>query len=218
MASYPVFVRDGLTGSQIACTASQRARRLGWVNQGDHGARAWNRCRRHRTVAAPELFAEIYRRHRVAITAYATGRVKGHRIEDVVAEVFVAAFKSRRNYDLGEANCLPWLYGIACNVARNEYRWWQRHKLNKVPLEVAHVFANFADEVVDRVDAEALLAHISPTIIDLRDEERLSLELLADGLTYSEIATQLDCEVGTVKSRISRARTKILSATEGTDQ
>ncbi len=171
-----------------------------------------------RSFSAPELFTEIYRRHRDAITAYATGRVKGHRIEDVVADVFVAAFRSRHNYDLGEANCLPWLYGIARNVLRNEYRWWQRHKPSKVPIDVADGIADFADEVVDRVDAEALLAHISPIIVDLRDEERVSLELLADGLSYSEIAAELGCEVGTVKSRISRASAKILGQHEGTDQ
>ena len=170
-----------------------------------------------RSFTAPELFAEIYRRHRVAITTYATGRVKRHRIEDVVADVFVAAFKNRRNCDLSASNCLPWLHGIARNVIRNEHRWWQRHKPNKIPLDVAHGVADLADEVVDRVDAEALLARIAPALGALREEEKVSLELLAEGYSYREIAARLDCEVGTVKSRISRARAKILAADKGTD-
>ena len=78
-----------------------------------------------RSFTAPEHFAEIYRRHRVAITTHATSRVKRQRIKDVVADVFVTALKNRRTYDLGEANCLPWLYGIARNVIRHEHRWWR---------------------------------------------------------------------------------------------
>ena len=171
-----------------------------------------------RSLTAPEHFAEIYRRHSVAITAYATGRAKGHRVEDVVADVFVAAFRNRRYCDLSASSCLPWLYGIARNVIRNEHRWWQRHQADEIPLDISHEVADFADQVVDRVDAEVLLARISPTVVDLRDEERVSLELLADGHTYAEIAARLGCEVGTVKSRISRARTKIRSAHEEPDQ
>ncbi len=168
-----------------------------------------------RSLTTPEVFGEIYRRHGAAITAYATGRIHRHQMEDVVADVFVTAFQKRHKYDLEQPNCLPWLYGITRNVIRNEYRWWQRHKLDKIPLNPEHGVDDIADSVVERIDAEALLACIAPTIHSLRSEERISLELVAEGRNYSEIAASLDCEVGTVKSRVSRARAKILAESKG---
>jgi len=164
-----------------------------------------------RSLKTPELFGEIYARHGDAIAEYAIGRINRDRSEDVVAEVFVTAFRKRHKYDLRQPDCLPWLYGIARNVVRNEYRWWQRHKLDKLPMDAGHVVEDIADRVVERLDAQRLLALIAPTIDSLRSEERISLELAAEGRSYSEIAARLDCEVGTVKSRISRARVKILA-------
>ncbi len=168
-----------------------------------------------RSLTKPEAFGEIYERHGMAIAAYVMRRVDPHRVEDVVAEVFVAAFRRRRRYDLGEPNCLPWLYGIARNVVRNERRWWRRHRIERLRLPVESVVEDIADAVIERADAEALLARISPTLASLRDEERVPLQMLAEGFTYSEIAAYLDCRVGTVKSRVSRARAKILALYRG---
>jgi len=168
------------------------------------------------SLSTPEEFGEIYKRHGEAIAKYAEARVNMDRREDVVAEVFVTAFRRRYEYDLQQPNCLPWLYGIARNVVRNEYRWWQRHKFDKLPVEAELIADDIAVGVAERLDAQRLLALIAPSFDLLRSEERISLELAAEGHSYSEIAAHLDCEVGTVKSRISRARAKILEAHKGT--
>ena len=164
-----------------------------------------------RSFSTPEEFGGIYQRHGGAIAAFVLRRVDGgrSRAEDIVADVFVAAFRSRRKYDLGRPSCLPWLYGIARNVLRNEYRWWQRQKRLAISLPLEPDAADIADGPIGRVDARALLDTLHPKIRSLSEPEKLSLELLADGHSYREIAERLGCEVGTVKSRISRTRAKI---------
>lgn len=165
-----------------------------------------------RSLTAPEAFGGIYDRHRGAIMAFMLRRVSSDLssdVEDLIADVFVTAFRNRRRYDLNRPNSLPWLYGIARNVLRNQYRWWERQKRRSATTPVDPEVADVAERAVERADAQALLATLGPSLDGLQEHERHALELLADGHSYREIAERVGCEIGTVKSRISRARAKL---------
>jgi DNA-directed RNA polymerase specialized sigma24 family protein len=68
------------------------------------------------SLADPELFALLVRRHAPALQRYVTRRIGAGAAEDVVAETFLVAFRQRAGYADDGRDCLPWLYGIATNL------------------------------------------------------------------------------------------------------
>lgn len=68
------------------------------------------------SLTEPERFAEIFHRHWDEIHRYITRRLGGEAAEDVGAETFTVAFRSRHRYDLTRPDARPWLYGIATNL------------------------------------------------------------------------------------------------------
>lgn len=161
-----------------------------------------------RSRSDPEAFGEIYARHGQTIAEFVARRVPADRADDIVALVFVTAFRRRRRYDRARGVCLPWLYGIARNTLRNEYRRWQVEK-RQTALHAAalpSIELDPADAIVDRMEATELVNNMATDIARLPDQQRQTLLLFADGYSYQQIAAQMNCEVGTVRSRISRAR------------
>lgn len=64
----------------------------------------------------PEAFAGLYDRHASHIHRYAARRLGDGAADDIVAETFLAAFRTRHRYDMSRADARPWLYGIASNL------------------------------------------------------------------------------------------------------
>ncbi|MGW2823224.1 RNA polymerase sigma factor [Streptomyces sp. NPDC001443] len=130
--------------------------------------------------------------------------------EDVVSLTFLDAWRLRERLEEDGGSLRPWLLGIATNVARNTRRAARRHAAAVARLPREEPVRDFADEVAGRVDDAAQLAVVRTALARLRRAEREVLALCVwSGLDYRAAAEALGVPVGTVRSRLSRARAKL---------
>lgn len=157
-----------------------------------------------RSLGAPEAFGAIFDRHFPAIYGYLARRVGRERAEDLAAQTFVVAFERRASYQRDVQNARPWLYGIATKLLANDRRAEQRRlqTVSRLGTERASGQSNGA-----AVDSDWDLAS---ALAKLEAEQRdvLFLHVWA-GLSYEEIAGSLGLAVGTVSSRLTRARASL---------
>jgi RNA polymerase sigma-70 factor (ECF subfamily) len=131
---------------------------------------------------------------------------------DLSQEVFLRVFRTIHSFR-GHSSLRTWIYRIAVNQARNRHRFWRRrHRADQVSLDL-HVqthgdFPCRGELGPDRVLAQKELADQLQRALDhLPFDQRTAIVLReVDGLTYEEIAYSLGVAVGTVKSRLTRAR------------
>ena len=166
-----------------------------------------------RSRQAPEAFAEVYDRYAPQIYRFVARRMGDHAAEDIVAETFLAAFRRRDRYDLAHEDARPWLYGIAVNLIgkhrRSEVRMWRA--LGRAAAEP--VADGDAEEADDRLAARQSRPGLAAAIAELAPADRHVLLLVAwAGFSYEEVAVALRVPVGTVRSRLSRARRKVREA------
>ena len=136
-------------------------------------------------------------------------------IKDVVQDAFIKAYKALKNFR-GESAFYTWVYRIAINTAKN----YLMSKSRKVPqwdvqIEDAHSYDG-ADKLADSLTPENALAtkqledQLYKAIAALPDDLKTALTLREfDGLSYEEIAVAMDTPIGTVRSRIFRARASV---------
>ncbi|WP_217548786.1 RNA polymerase sigma factor [Streptomyces sp. GbtcB6] len=130
--------------------------------------------------------------------------------EEVVSLTFLEAWRLRASLDEDGGSPRPWLLGIATNVTRNQRRTARRHAAAMSRLPREEPVRDFADEVAGRIDDAAQLALVRAALAQLRRPEREVLALCVwAGLDYAAAAEALGVPVGTVRSRLSRARTKL---------
>jgi RNA polymerase sigma-70 factor (ECF subfamily) len=146
-----------------------------------------------------EAFGEIFDRHFDVICRYLARRVGADLAGDIASSVFLAALEQRGRYKLERADALPWLYGIAANKIRRHRRSEERRLRAVAGIGVANEPAVGGSTTIDRAVASALVS------LATRDREVVFLSAWAD-LSYEEIADALDIPVGTVRSRLNRAR------------
>ena len=169
---------------------------------------------------APEQFEVVFRRHYRAVYRYAVRAVGTTNGGDLAAEVFVRAFAARKRFDAAFSSARPWLLGIAAHVIADQYRRWEREAraLRRLggPAEAS---AGFEPEAVDRVAAQAAGVRMRKVLGGLPPDERdvVGLFALAE-MSYQEIAQALHIPEGTVKSRLSRARTRLRNTLAAFDQ
>jgi RNA polymerase sigma factor (sigma-70 family) len=139
---------------------------------------------------------------------YLARRLGSSVADDLAAETFAVAFRSWDRLD-PERPVRPWLYGIAANLVRHHWRKERRMLRAYARTGVDPVFAN-EDEAVERADADTRAQELAAALAELRHDERdvLLLHAWAE-LTDSEVADALGLPLGTVKSRLSRAREKL---------
>ncbi len=133
-------------------------------------------------------------------------------VRDVAQEAFIKAYRALPRFR-GESAFYTWLYRIAINTAKNHLVARSRRPPSAdVDIEDAD-YRDDADNLRDSENPESALsrdqlkAAIDQALIDLPDDLRSALTLREfDGLSYEQIAEILDCPVGTVRSRIFRAR------------
>ena len=152
------------------------------------------------SFAAPEAFSAIFDRHFKGVHRYLSRRVGRELADDLASATFTVAFERRRSFRTDSDSAFPWLLGIATNLLRN-YRRSEQRLLETVARlgQTGAVFAGAVGPTDDR-DLAGALAGLDP---DQRDV--LFLYAWAD-LSYEEIASTLGVPVGTVRSRLSRAR------------
>jgi RNA polymerase sigma factor (sigma-70 family) len=162
------------------------------------------------SLEEPERFAGLFDRHAPAIHRYVSRRLGSDAADDVTAETFLTAFRIRARFDADRAGVRPWLYGIAAKLIG-------RHRRGEVKAlkllarsgndPVAVTWTESAD---DRIAAQAASGPLAKALAKLSAGDRNVLLLFAwADFTYQEIAQALDIPVGTVRSRLNRARKKL---------
>ncbi|MFJ6080126.1 RNA polymerase sigma factor [Streptomyces sp. NPDC092369] len=169
----------------------------------------------------PDAFAELFNRYADDIHRYAARRLGIEVADDLMAETFVIAFQQRRRYDLSRPQARPWLYGIVTNLVGQHRRAEARRlkALSRVAAASPAEGEPLADRVAARVSAESSRAELAGALAQLPARHRDVLLLIAWGdLDYAEVAEALGMPVGTVRSRLHRARTKLRHALGGTEE
>ena len=158
----------------------------------------------------PEHFTVLFRRHAPHIQRYVVRRLGPDAADDIVAETFLLAFRQRNTYDPARADARPWLYGIATNLIGRHRRAEVRLYRALARTGADPVTEPFTDRVDDRVSAGHAGRQLAAALARLSAELRDTLLLAAwSDLSYEEIAAALEVPVGTVRSRLSRARSKL---------
>lgn len=161
------------------------------------------------SAAAPAEFATLFDRHFDAVHAYLQRRLGGDHADELASQTFLAAFDNRARYDLARRDARPWLFGIATNLLRRHHREEVR-RLRAYERNAVDPVLDPFEGAEERADASSLRRRLVGALATLSVEERDALLLLAwTELSYPEIAEALGVPVGTVRSRISRARGRI---------
>ena len=134
-------------------------------------------------------------------------------IEDIVQDSFIKAYRAINNFR-GDSAFYTWLYRIGINTAKNHLvKLGKRPKaMNEVEIEEIENFEDAPDlrnheTPESTMMSSQIVASVNQTIAALPNElkEAISLREM-DGLSYEEIADLMNCPIGTVRSRIFRAR------------
>ncbi len=159
----------------------------------------------------PAALAEAFREHADAVYRHAlwsTGNWST--AEDVVSLTYLEAWRSRERLRPETDSLRPWLLGIATNVSRNTARSARRHQRALARMERSDTVPDFAEEVTGRLADAEQLAAAKAALEGLRRTEREVFTLCVwGGLDYASAAEALGIPVGTVRSRLSRARAKL---------
>ncbi len=165
------------------------------------------------SLTEPESFALLFDRYSAMLYRYVSRRLGPQAAEDVVGETFLAAFGKRHRYDLSRPDARPWLFGIATKlVARHHRAEAARYRaLRRAPLDGPA--EGPAERVADGVTALAARPALAAALAALPRRDRDVLLLVAWGdLEYGQVAQALGVPVGTVRSRLFRARRKVRAA------
>jgi len=158
-------------------------------------------------------FGEIYQRHARSVQAFCLWRIAGRQLaEEAAATTFLEAWRRRGRLELSTESAAPLLLGIATNVLRNQWRSQRRHAraLERIGNAEPRHSPDHEDDVIAGVDALLQVRQGGAAIRALPRREREVLALLAWGeLTYAETAAALGVPVGTVRSRVARARSRL---------
>lgn len=157
-----------------------------------------------RSLVEPRAFEAVFERHFDAVHAFAQRRVGPDLADEVAAEAFARAFDRRSRYDGSYVDARPWLLGIATNVMRRHWRS-ERRRLDAYARSVAGP----ASAAPGGEAAGELLGAVGR--LPRAQREVLLLHAWAD-LSYEEIARALDVPIGTVRSRLARARARLAPA------
>ncbi len=159
-----------------------------------------------------EAFGDLYERHARAIQSYCLWRTADlQAAEDATATVFLETWRKRKRLTLKTDSATPLLLGIATNVLRHQWRTQRRYRaVHERVRNAAQAPDDLEAEAIARVDAIRQLRDGGEAIRALPRREREVLALLAwSDLSYGEIAAALGLPIGTVRSRLARARARL---------
>jgi RNA polymerase sigma factor (sigma-70 family) len=161
-----------------------------------------------RSLRDPGAFATIFDRYWPRLHTFCRARA-GAAGEDIAAETFRIAFDDRRRFDERSGGMRPWLFGIATNLLRHHFRSVERGRRATLRSRSSEIDVS-ADEALGRIEADSLGPALAAALATLSAADRDTLLLLAwGGLGYDEIALATATPVGTVRTRIHRARTRV---------
>ena len=163
------------------------------------------------SFASPAEFGELFDRHATTMFRYFVRRVGPEDADSLLGDLFRIAFEKREAFDTERAEARPWLYGIASNLlARHRQREARRLDATARLMNTSIPSSDQFSEVDGRLDASRQWADVATAISTLPQGERDTLLLYAwEGMPYDQIAAALDVPVGTVRSRLNRARGRL---------
>lgn len=164
----------------------------------------------------PDAFGALFDEHATAVYNHAF-RLTGNwsTAEDVMALTFLEAWRLRERIQFDGGSLRPWLLGIATNTARNTQRSRRRYEAALSRLPPPDVVPDFAQTLADRIDDAQTVAAVHAAMSTLRQAEREVVSLcIGSGLDYAATAEALGIPVGTVRSRLARARKKLAKAVD----
>lgn len=166
----------------------------------------------------PVQFGAIFDRHATVLHRYLVRRLGPDDADAMVSEVFRIAFEKRHTYDLDRPTARPWLYGIATNLLA-KHRRREARRIHAVARLAAQRLTpvDLADAVSATVDASAQWLRVAGAVTSLPEPERDALMLhVWEALSYEDVADALGVPVGTVRSRLHRARRRLRELAEPT--
>ncbi len=157
-----------------------------------------------------DAFGILFERHAKRVYNHCFRRTSNWAMaEDLTSVVFMEAWRKRDDVVITTDSVLPWLLAVANNVCRNSLRSLHRYHAAISRVQVAEAFP-IDDDVLSRVDAEQQMKLLNSKLAQLNDGERDVLALCVwEGIDQVSAAEALDISVGTVKSRLSRARARL---------
>ncbi|WP_127506786.1 RNA polymerase sigma factor [Actinoplanes solisilvae] len=161
----------------------------------------------------PESFGAVFDRHAATLHRYLARRAGRSLADDLTAETFLTAFKSRTRYDVSRSDALPWLYGIAANLLRGHQRAELRQYRALARTGVDPALDAPDDRVLAQVTAAGHVRALAGVLAKPNPGERDVLTLYSQAeLSYPEVARALDIPIGTVRSRLHSARKRLRAA------
>jgi len=187
----------------------KQVRAITWTDVGGREASLVQRCAAHDEDACAELVTE----HQRMVYQLSLNLLNDHNEAlDLSQEVFLRVFRTIHTFR-GHSSLRTWIYRIVVNQARNRQRWWRRrHRAQQVSLD-QHIqdHGDLPERVSsgpDRLVGQKQLGERIRRALDaLPFDQKTAIVLREiDGLSYEEIGFSLGIAVGTVKSRLARAR------------
>jgi RNA polymerase sigma-70 factor (ECF subfamily) len=163
-----------------------------------------------------EVMVLIMRRYKQRIITFIFRFIGSYEVAiDLTQDVFVRVFRSRDTFS-GNDKFSNWIFTIAANVARSEYKSMHNQvtvSLNTIHLDSSEDSMQLADESYmpdESVDTSIIAQQIQKALMTLPPSQRIMI-IMRDiqNLSYEEIAIIENIEVGTVKSRINRGRAQL---------
>lgn len=162
------------------------------------------------STSTPDGFEALYEATSPRVFAYVRRHSDATVAPDVVAEVYLVAWKKRQSLPDPP---LPWLIGVARNILLRH--WRTRAKQDRIAAEMAGIEAVAAMSpatLEDRLALTTAFAHLS-------EDDRETLLLVGwDGLTPNQAAATLGCSANTFAARLSRARRRLSALTDAEPQ
>jgi RNA polymerase sigma-70 factor (ECF subfamily) len=156
-------------------------------------------------VRDPAAFATVFDRHYADIHGFLRARVGEGLADELASETFLQALRAAGRYDNAYPDARPWLYGIASNLVGRQRRAEARRLRAYRRVEIPQPASDHAGDAL----APALVAALEA----LPEADRDALLLVAWGeLSYEEAARAEDVPIGTLRSRIHRARRRLRAA------
>ncbi len=163
----------------------------------------------HASLSDPSAFRPIFEKHYDGVRRYLQRRSGRDVGEELAAQTFEEAFRLRSRYDRSFSEARPWLMGIATNLLRHHFR--SEEVRLRAYRRVATMFPSTDERSPEAwMDGGSAAGAILRSLTEMNPGERDVVLLYAwEELSYEEIARALDVPVGTVRSRLHRARRRL---------
>jgi RNA polymerase sigma-70 factor (ECF subfamily) len=170
-------------------------------------AELWERA----VAGEPRAFEQLFDRHANALFAFCVRRTGDRNAaEDLLSTTFLHAWRRRNDVQLTTEGPVPWLYGIATNLVRRHHRSLGRRQAAIARLPLPADGPDASDGMAGRVDDARRIERILEALRAMPEsDQELFVLCVWQGLSYGEAAAALGVPVGTVRSRLSRARSRL---------